>query len=191
MRRTWLLAVVALVLAACGTQAGEQEEGGNAAGSDGVATLEDGNDTDSGSSATNEPVDVEEAMMAFAECMQDLGVDAEVTVGPDGNPGIVMQRGEGDGPGGFQLADQCRHHLEGAVSEFQATDQTELMDQVLEFVGCLREQGVDMPDPDTTGGGFMFQPPQNVTQAEFMAAIEACDEFRPQGGGMAMGGGGN
>lgn len=189
MRRTWLLAVVALVLAACGTQTGD--DGGNGAGAEAVATLEEGNDTDSGSGSGNQPVDAEEAMMAFAECMQDLGVDVEVTVGPDGNPGIMMQRHEGDGPSGFELADQCRHHLEGITSEFHPEDQSELMDQVLELVRCIRDQGIDMPDPDIASGGFMFRPPEDVTEAEFLAAIAACDQFRPQGGGRAMGGGGN
>jgi len=69
-------------------------------------------------------------------------------------------------------------------------DDSEFQDAMLEFAACMREHGIDMPDPefDGDGGGVMIgggpdEPGNQPSQEEFEAADEACssimDEVRP------------
>ena len=50
----------------------------------------------------------------------------------------------------------------------------------LEFAQCMRENGVDMPDPSSTGGrqAFRIGPGEETTPEEFEAAGEACAKYR-------------
>ena len=60
-------------------------------------------------------------------------------------------------------------------------------DLLVEYAGCMRDNGVDMPDPDFSGGGGMIDlgiaDPNDST---FQAADEACRSilagFGPMGG---------
>lgn len=54
-------------------------------------------------------------------------------------------------------------------------------DQV-KFAECMREHGIDMPDPDPDSKGFGIAIPQGTSKPEADAAIEACKEFMPGGG---------
>jgi hypothetical protein len=54
-------------------------------------------------------------------------------------------------------------------------------DQV-KFAECMREHGIDMPDPDPDAGGFGIAIPEGTSKEEADAAIEACEEFMPGGG---------
>jgi hypothetical protein len=56
-------------------------------------------------------------------------------------------------------------------------------DQVA-FAECMREHGIDMPDPDTEDGGFAIAIPEGSDPDEVDAAMEACKEFMPNGGEM-------
>ena len=71
-----------------------------------------------------------------------------------------MMRPSGGGEGGeFDPADReamqaareaCSQYLEGIAQQFQRTDMTEMQDLMLEYAACMRENGVDMEDPDFT-----------------------------------------
>ena len=66
----------------------------------------------------------------------------------------------------------------------QATDE----DKAREFVDCMREHGIELPDPEPDGnGGFDFgiaESGVNIDDPAFRAAIQACRDKLP-GGGMA------
>lgn len=66
---------------------------------------------------------------------------------------------------------------------------TDPMDGMLDYAACMREQGIDMPDPQTNGGGFAleFEGPadgdiaqdgtagvEDIMGSDFIAADEAC-----------------
>jgi hypothetical protein len=195
MRFRALLAF-AVILAACG---------GAAAGTDdGVASLEASSTT---TVAAEEEADPEAAAIAFTECMRENGVEMEdPTVDADGNvmPGRPTDLPENDEDGGVQIRrgelgeelqtafEECGDLLEGTAFGFTRGDQTELQDQLLELAQCLRDQGLDVADPDLSNPpsgepdedgpfGIDFQDP------EVQAALELCEEFMPNFGGGGPG----
>jgi hypothetical protein len=61
-------------------------------------------------------------------------------------------------------------------------DRGDMAEQALKFAQCMREHGVDMPDPEIDGGAIRqrinAKPGEDV-----QAAQEACKEFAPSGPG--------
>jgi hypothetical protein len=167
----------------------------SAAGPSGVASLE----SEAPANASAEPsasLSPEDAQLAFAECMRDHGIDMpdpETTGG--GGGGAVRIGGRGENPEEFQAAmEECNEFLE-AAGNFRGEPDPEQFDKMLEFAQCMRENGIDMPDPQQ-GGGIRIQRNDdgNVTNGEgvidpespeFQAAEEACrpilgDDFGPR-----------
>ena len=200
--RRWLIltAALGLLLAACGGDDGTQ----------GIASLQE--DAAAGGSTTTAPAaatDPEQAMLDFTQCMRDHGIDMpdpEVnTAGGGFSFGITVQgsaeAGEPDNAEmqKMQEADAaCRHFLEGMVQQFEQPDMTEMQDQMLAFSQCMRDHGVDMPDPEFSedGGVSLIGPDAGATAFDpndptFQAAQEACQEiFGGNGGPMTIIGGG-
>ncbi len=203
MRRTSLLLVVlGLVTAACS----------GAAADDGVATLEIGEtavvpETTVAESATE--ADQEQAMLDFAACMRDNGVDIEdPTVDAEGNVqfgrfGGQVQEGEIDRDALDTAFVNCQEHLEGIAlgrggGDF---DLTELEDTMVEYAACMRENGYDMADPDFSnfgpgaaggggqGGGGPFGD-IDLDDPDFITAQEACQDILAGFRGPGQGGGG-
>jgi hypothetical protein len=162
---------------------------------------------------------LEEELIDYTECLRDQGINVEdPVVEPDGSVrlGQIMMtpppdgRGERGGPGsdgpggGFgrmgEAREACGQPPAGAFGTEQV-DASEMQDAALAFAQCMRDNGVDMPDPDFGGGlggrGVTFQG-GNVDQDDpnFQAAQEECRPLLPgggEGGGMMRGGpgGGN
>ncbi len=96
-------------------------------------------------------------MLDFAQCMREHGVDMEDPT-TDENGNFQMMRPSGGGEGGeFDPEDReamqaareaCSQYLEGIAQQFDRPDMTEMQDLMLEYAACMRENGVDMPDPD-------------------------------------------
>ena len=172
----------------------------NAAAPNGVASLETDAPAADGSATPSASLDPEAAQLAFAECMRDHGInmpDPETSGGAGG--GAVQIGGRGENRDEFQAAlEDCEQFLEQAGS-FRGEPDPEMLDKMLEFAGCMREHGIDMPDPNSDGG-ITFQ--RNAdgdsdsrisssagdidpTSPEFQAAQEACrpilgDDFGPR-----------
>ncbi len=208
------LMALALMLAACG--------GGDAVAE--VASLDadaaaEGETPSAPSDVSDDPADVEAAMMAFAACMRENGVDMDdPTVDADGNVQLSPPAGEGGGqdggarggPGGGGAMggafETCGEYLEGISLGFDRGDPTEMQDTMVEFAACIRDNGIDMADPDFSamGGppeaGDGDQPPQggglfgdvDMDDPDFQAAQDACSDilsgFGPGGGGFGGGG---
>lgn len=155
MRLRWPVALAAAALLAAGCGGGD----GNA----GIASL-DGQEggTPTTTAATGTTVDREQALLAFAQCMRDNGVDMEDPTA-DENGNFQMMRPSGGGEGGeFEPADRaamqaareaCSQYLEGVAQGFGRPDMTEMQDLMLEYAACMRDNGVDMPDPDFSDTG--------------------------------------
>ena len=147
-----------------------------------------GSSADSGAEAAESGQTDEELALAFAQCMRDEGVDFEdPTVNADGSiqlfNGAAQGTNGGDG-GRFDEATQdalavCGDLVEGASFLPGGGDLTELEDEFLEFAQCLRDQGLDVDDPDLSDGfagdgrgpfgdGFDPRAPENAD------AIDAC-----------------
>jgi hypothetical protein len=166
MRRLWL--VVPALLLALGAAAACSDSSDDG---DGVASV-DGNGETEGTPSSDE-----EQAQAFVDCMREQGIDM-----PDPNP---------NGEGGLlnleeldvtreelqPALDACREHLPFGGEGGEPLDQ-ETLDQMTEFAQCMRDNGIDMPDPDPNGGfiadeGLPFDP----EDPEVQAALEACQDL--------------
>jgi hypothetical protein len=166
--------VLAGLLAACGPGSDD----------DGVASLGDGA---TGSAASASPsVDPEEALQAFAECMREHGLEDFPDPQIDGNGGIEISAGD---PGDFGRAEldaamqACEHLLpEGAGPGDgegpSAEEQAAMEDALLAYAQCMRDHGIDMPDPEFSGGGVIQQGGDfDPNDPEFEEADDACRHF--------------
>jgi hypothetical protein len=179
MRTMTSLAVMAVALcgfafASCG--------GGNAEG-------------DGGSSASDSSDD---ARLEFAECMRKHGVDV-----PDPQPGErSIQLGGPDAEGRGDLLndpdakdafDACQEKLgDFGPENLSAEQRQELQDAALRYAECMRDHGVDVPDPQFGsgpggGGGILFQGKVDTDSPAFREASEACEDKLPRPPGEGPG----
>jgi hypothetical protein len=49
---------------------------------------------------------------------------------------------------------------------------------MIAFAGCMRKNGVDMPDPQFDGGRVMMRGPRNVDEGKMRTAEKACAKYR-------------
>lgn len=189
-----LLSAVVLAGAACGgaAESANTPDTGQLP-SDGIATLDDGQNTTSGADEDVDAgdVDAETQLLAFSQCLRDQGFDvADPTVDSDGNVvpgGLNNQGGNGNGrPEGFgEAREACSEFLEGVTLGRQDSDQTAAEDQLLEFTSCMRDNGFDLPDPDpSAGAGRGVLQGTDRSDPDYQAAFEVCgDILRGAGGG--------
>jgi hypothetical protein len=141
------------------------------------------------SPSTSAPTDPQEAFLAFAQCMRDHGIDMPDPEVSDEGGGRFSVGFSGGGPGSdadmeeFKAADEaCRPLLENTVGEGEQPELTPEQEQaMLDFARCMREHGIDMPDPGEGGMVFNVGGPgdENVDPDEFQAAQEACQDLLP------------
>lgn len=191
MKTRFLSVAVVLVLVVQGCS-------GDDATVDGVATLENADTVTTVTEApsTSSEVDQEQAMLDFAACMRDNGVDIEdPTVDADGIIQFGGFRGgaaesDADRDATREAMDACRDIIDGLAlgpggGDF---DPTEMQDTMVEYAACMRENGYDMPDPDFSSfgpgsgdaeSGQRTGPFGEIDPADpdFVAAQEACQEI--------------
>ena len=182
MTRTPLLAALAVALLAavasgCGSSGGD----------DGVAALDTGASAAASSDSTT-PGDAEqdpqEAALEWARCMREHGVDVpDPEVGSGGRVTVRRRAGTRIDASNekFQAAvEECGTPLGNARPQLTEEQREQLQETMLKFAKCMREHGVDMPDPDFSGGGGLFRvggPGRggvNPDDPDFQKAQEAC-----------------
>ena len=177
--------------------------------SSGVISLATPSPSNDASAAPSESVDPEVAIADFEACMKEHGVDVQIAIageaggGPStgefrapANAGEAQPNGAkpGDGPDlkAMEEADQaCRHLLpSGMMGDPNATMDPEMADQLLDFAKCMRDHGIDFPDPQFEGGGVRVQMGEAIdpTSPAFQDAQEACGDQLPDGRGGVVGG---
>ena len=224
-----MLAIGALVAASCGGNGGDSANGGLATleGADPVpialtATVtETPTQGEAESAATpsaeedtpepdiEEEVSDEQALLHLAECIRDNGL-------PEFPDPMVDSDGRIDLRGSFadagiqpnsdefrQAMDSCNHHLEGVAlgPGGGELDLVERQDTLLEFAQCLRDEGIEVDDPDLSnftpgrGGGQggaagLFGDAFNPQDADVQAAEAVCREATGGFGAFGQGAGG-
>jgi hypothetical protein len=211
MKRLLMVIAATAMLAACGSAAADDPE---------VASLSTtpADDATTGTGDTSESApdtapdsgvatDPAEAALQFAECMREHGIDMpDPTVTDEG--GIAVQIGGPDGESGtgpdpkeMEAANKdCEHFMKDATAGFDPPseeDQKKMQEQALAFSKCMRDHGIDMPDPQFSadGGGFNVSigspdggaddaPMIDFDSDEFKEANEACGG--PDGGGFVF-----
>lgn len=175
-----VLATMAAFLTACGAK---DDDGGGVASLNGSSSSNDsdGADGDDGDGGDEPEQDGEEAALAFSQCMRENGVpdfpDPEV----DGDGGIMLNREGGsnvDREAERKAMEACRDKMPGRGGSFSEEDRAEMQENMLEYAACMREQGIDMPDPtfDGEGGGGPFQMDIDPDDPAFQKAHEACED---------------
>lgn len=209
-RRSYRLPV--LVLLAAGLAAGAACGGPGSGSNNGVASIKAAGDKEPDADADKQDdtkTNPEDAMLAFARCMREHGIDMPDPDTSGGGPGVVTFRAGGAASAGTKLdadtstfaeAHEACKDLMGDAGPINMSpqQQQEMQDQALAFSRCMREHGINMPDPTFDGGGVMmkidgdsgFDP----SDPKFDEAQRACGSaFGPAGAkggpGLSVGGG--
>jgi hypothetical protein len=188
-----------LVLAACG----------GSGDSNGVASLTDttGQSTTNGSSGNTGTgkKDPEEAALEYTKCMREHGVDMP-DPGAGGELRLEVRPGNREKVENAQKA--CEDLLENARPRLSEEQQAAMQEALLAFAKCMRQHGIDMPDPKFSEGGRVTQQQfgrggVDPDDPKFQEAAEACEPIMeearrkaglPEGGpgrGLRRSGGGS
>jgi hypothetical protein len=173
-----MFAAFAIVAASCLSQGDTSE----------VATLESVPAAPSGSvpEVIDPLVEAEEAMLAFTQCLRDQGIDiGDPTVGADGSLQLppIEFTSEIDGTEGEEpdfsafeeMMAPCEGLLDGEGGIGSNGDASGFEDALVEYTQCMRDNGVDMPDPDFSGnGGIIDLGAGGMNEDEFQAADDIC-----------------
>jgi hypothetical protein len=135
-------------------------------------------------------LDPEERQRKFTQCLRDHGVnvdDAEA-----GGGGIRISASAGPGAK-VDVIKECDQYLPegGKLAEMDPATKEKFRD----FAKCMREHGIDMPDPEDGGGALQKGDGPgrfNPDDATFKEAEKACKDKLPNhgdGAGVAVSGG--
>jgi hypothetical protein len=204
-KRIWFggLGVAAVaVLSACGSGSPSAQVASLAEGQSGGATT---------TIAATSQSDTQQAMLDFAQCMREHGVDmpdpqfgengqASFTVGAEGTPADKSKLDAA------QAA--CQSYLDKVKSNAPPLDPAKIeaeKQKLLDFAQCMRDHGIDFPDPQisTDGGGLQVQmggPGVDPSSPGFKEANDTCSaqvglpkpgDGGSNGGGMQIATGGS
>jgi hypothetical protein len=159
------------VFAAC-TIGGEESQG--------VVTIESTTVT----TVVDEEITFEEGVLEFAQCMREEGINfPDPTFDIDGNPQFDNLEIENEEE--FERAfENCEDILRNALPEqFDLDPEVEaaLVDASLEFSQCMRDQGIDFPDPKPGEFGFFAFRDADIdfTSEDVQEAFEICQPENP------------
>ena len=148
--------------------------------SQGVVSIESTTET----TIVNEEITFEEGVLDFAQCMREEGINfPDPTFDIDGNPQFDNLEIENEEE--FENAfENCEDILRNALPEqFDLDPEVEaaLVDASLEFSQCMREQGIDFPDPKPGEFGFFAFRDADIdfTSEAVQNAFEICQPENP------------
>ncbi|MFG1707729.1 hypothetical protein ACFLIM_31445 [Nonomuraea sp. M3C6] len=173
MRRT--LIATGLLAAFALTGCGGQQSG------TGVASVAAGSSAKPSASASpSTTADPQEQGRKFAQCMREHGVPME-DPDPNGGGGLTTIGQGVDKKKVQEAAEACRAY---APFKDRADLKPEDVEKLRQFAQCMRENGVNMPDPNPDGSfanGTVGK--LNRNDPKFQKALEACNKKFPRMGG--------
>ena len=180
--------------------------GGPASG-EGVASA-GGSSAKTRNAAAKSSTDPQQASLDFAQCMREHGVDMpDPQIGDGGGMSFSVSGSAklADGPAtaaagpgeatfgpDSEAFTACRHFLDGVIGASDAPPDPAVADKALKFAQCMRDHGVDMPDPEVNGGmvKVLIGPSATADPATVDAAQQACSSIMGgPGDGTAKAGG--
>ena len=148
--------------------------------SQGVVTIESTTET----TIVDEEITFEKGVLDFAQCMREEGINfPDPTFDIDGNPQFDNLEIENEEE--FESAfENCEDILRNALPEqFDLDPEVEaaLVDASLEFSQCMRDQGIDFPDPKPGEFGFFAFRDADIdfTSEAVQNAFEICQPENP------------
>jgi hypothetical protein len=173
-----VLLALALAVAACG--------GGKTSG---VASL--GGDKATGTTRAGGGQDERQAALNYARCMRQHGINMpDPKFDAQGHSSMQNPPGVGPGNPKYDAAEQtCQQYLPGGGAPEKPNPQEQ--QQMVQFARCMRQHGVDIPDPKP-GGGIDLDASKgaNPDSPKFKAAERACQQYEPKGGKSTQSNGG-
>ncbi|MEV6880120.1 hypothetical protein [Amycolatopsis sp. NPDC051128] len=154
----------ALLLGGCGAKADDGAK---------VASISTPPKSGGPTAADNSGKSDEDKMRDFAKCMREHGVDMPDPK-PAGDGGMAVTLGGGPGEASKIEAAQkeCKHLMPNG-GEMKPPSAEEL-DKMRKDAKCMREHGVDMPDPDPSGKGTVEIGGPGDDPKKFEEAAKAC-----------------
>jgi hypothetical protein len=160
-----LLALAALSLAACGE------------------------DTPSAAGSPESKDEMRQAELKFASCMRDNGVDMPDPSAEGGKKVFKVGGDSGISPEKFETATKaCEKYRKDIRPQLTEEEQQKFKEDALAHSRCMREHGIDFPDPtfDAEGGarvrlGSDGGGKLNPENPKFKAAEEACGDLMGKG----------
>ena len=132
------VAALSFGLAACG---GDEEEPASAA-----------------SGQQSDEPKLRDAAVKFAQCMRENGVEKFPDPDPNGGTRIAIGPESGIDEDEFEAASKkCEQYQEDIRPQLSEAEQAEFKEQALEHARCMREHGIDFPDPEFSEGGKVTQ----------------------------------
>ena len=201
--------IIGPVVAAAMLMTGAACSGDSSSAANRVASLGGNTTTTRGSGGTGDKKNFEDAMLEFSRCMREHGVNMpDPTFSGDGSGhGFIAKVGGPDGGGPkpddatFKAAQAaCEPIMKKAEQDMprpSPEEEARMRDQALKFARCMREHGVDVPDPtfdsngrtriemhaDAPSGGTAGAGPGSggppKMDANFEAAMKACENDAP------------
>jgi hypothetical protein len=146
--------------------------------SNGVASL-------GGKAATTSPGggDPRQAALAHARCMRQHGIstpDPKITAdGVVQQPPHVEQPAEQKSPKLRAAEQACQQYLSNGGLARKPNVQEQ--QQLVQFARCMRQQGINLPDPQITADGPELRYPRGVDPDDprLKAAEQACKQYLP------------
>ncbi len=180
--QTLALAAVVVGLGACGG-------GGTDAAREGVASLGGSTTTrgPAGGAASNTGGNGDDPLYELTKCMRDRGVDVP---DPAADGSLVLGPATGAGDPGSGTDARLRDALKACDDQLGPgsgpgspgpAESKELEDEALAFARCMRQNGVDLPDPAFGPQGITSVPMEGVVPPEdpkFAEAAATCARGR-------------
>jgi hypothetical protein len=150
-----------------------------------IALAACGGDSAGGSGGSK--ADFREAALKHARCMREHGVNVpDPKPGPDGGMRFEMRVDGADKLKVERAEEACRKYLEDVrPPELSPEQEREFREQALKHARCMRENGIDMPDPTFgEGGGVQQRLGSDVGPGNprFDAAQRKCAKYGPKFG---------
>ena len=144
-----------------------------------VATLGTPPPDSEASAAPAEELSSEDSMLAYAACMRENGVetdDPQFDINGDLISKPTFDKGKVDEV--FQAASEvCGDLLLALKPALDPALQAEQTENALRFAACMRDQGLDWPDPASDGSKFTGSEIKvDKGSPEFAAAFEVCGD---------------
>ncbi len=142
----------------------------------GVATADGSRTTTTAKGAAKTKSDPQSASLAYVKCLRANGVDM-----PDPDPnGMIQIAPGGAGPGQDEMQSldgKCKAEREALQGSMGEPDK-DFQDKALKMSRCMREQGIDMPDPkmENGGGATINLGDEQLDSPEFKKAQATCSK---------------
>jgi hypothetical protein len=183
--RVIALTAAAFALVSGCTRSNAEDGGGVASLGSSSASATPGGDAQSGDGKTDE-----DKARDFAKCMREHGVNMpDPEVDDQGRMKIQINGDNGLTEEQMKKADEeCRHLMPNGGKPQQLD--AEALDRMREHAKCLREHGLDVPDPDPNNPGIQIRADES-NKEKVDAAMKACESLMPGGGERSTNGGGD